>query len=119
MSGPSLVQRCLAGPARHQCAVLSTSIHLRTRVSQRGMCTEASKDREARLNWVAPENRKEVARVLEIAERAAERWETIYTDFLSPPVAADAMTALSQVPDLLALPWGGYPQAERCRWAGD
>lgn len=83
------------------------------------MCTEASKDREARLNWVAPENRKEVARVLEIAERAAERWETIYTDFLSPPVAADAMTALSQVPDLLALPWGGYPQAERCRWAGD
>jgi RNA-binding protein YlmH len=55
--------------------------------------------------------------VLEIAERAAERWETVYTDFLSPPVAADAMSALSQVPDLLALPWGGYPQAERCRWA--
>ena len=70
----------------------------------------AGKEREARLQWVSPENRQEVARVLEIAERAAERWETTFTDFLSPPVVADALGALAGMADVTAIPWGGYPQ---------
>lgn len=37
------------------------------------------------------------------------------TDFLPPPVAADALACLQGRSDVLAVPWGGYAQAERCR----
>lgn len=74
-----------------------------------------SKEREGLLQWVGPENREEVARVLEVAEQASVRWEVTWTDFLSPPVAADAVSALSHRADVLVLPWGGYGSAERCR----
>lgn len=115
-----------------------------------------SKDREAQLQWVSPENRsvlpsccnmqaaaashkvcsgsapkfcdfgtahcllffrKDVAQILDLAERAAERWEVSYTHFVSPPVAADALAAINQRADIKAVAWGGYPQAERCRVA--
>ncbi|KAJ9532100.1 hypothetical protein QJQ45_003821 [Haematococcus lacustris] len=61
--------------------------------------------------------RKEVDRVLELADRAAVRWELTWTDFLPPPVVGDAMAALAGRSDVQALPWGGYAQAERCRLA--
>lgn len=62
-------------------------------------------------------NRKEVAQILDLAERAATRWEVTYTHFVSPPVAADALAAINQRADMKAVAWGGYPQAERCRVA--
>ncbi len=37
------------------------------------------------------------------------------TDFMTPPAAAEALSALSRMADVAAVPWGGYPQAERCR----
>lgn len=55
--------------------------------------------------------------ILDIAERAALRWEVSYTHFVSPPIAADALAALNQRADIRAVAWGGYPQAERCRIA--
>lgn len=61
--------------------------------------------------------RKEVAVILEQAERAAVRWEVTYTHFYSPPVVADALKVLEQMSDVTAVAWGGYPQAERCRIA--
>jgi RNA-binding protein YlmH len=61
--------------------------------------------------------RKEVAQILEQAERAAVRWEVTYTHFYSPPVVADALAVLEQMADVTAVAWGGYPQAERCRIA--
>jgi hypothetical protein len=61
--------------------------------------------------------RKEAAQILDIADRAAQRWEVSYTHFITPPVAADALAALSQRADVKAVVWGGYPQAERCRIA--
>lgn len=61
--------------------------------------------------------RKDVARILEQAQRAAQRWEVAYTPFLSPPLAADALAALAQLPDVVGVAWGGYPQAERVRVA--
>lgn len=85
--------------------------------ARRLVCALGSKSREALLQWVAPDNRQEVARIVEIAERAAERWEVSWTDFLSPPVVADAMSALNQMSEVTAVAWGGYTQAERCRWA--
>ncbi|KAL6757693.1 hypothetical protein V8C86DRAFT_2616727 [Haematococcus lacustris] len=63
------------------------------------------------------DSRKEVDRVLELADRAAVRWELTWTDFLPPPVVGDAMAALAGRSDVQALPWGGYAQAERCRLA--
>lgn len=69
------------------------------------------------LSWVAAEHRKDVARILEIAERAAQRWDVTYSDFLSPPLTAECMSALSNLGDVLVVPWGGYAQAERCRLA--
>jgi RNA-binding protein YlmH len=52
-----------------------------------------------------------------MAERASTSWGISYTHFLSPPVAADALAAVSQLPDLKAVAWGGYLQAERTRLA--
>lgn len=57
-----------------------------------------------------------MARILEQAERAVDSWDTAYTDFYPPPVIADAMVSLQQMASVVAIPWGGYPQAERCRW---
>ena len=68
------------------------------------------------LHWVSQENREEVAHILDLAARAADRWDMSMTDFLTPAVAADAMSCLSGRSDLVAIAWGGYPQAERCRW---
>eukprot|EP00775_Hariotina_reticulata_P014405 gene14405-14511_t len=61
--------------------------------------------------------RKEVAEILDLAERASVQWDISYTHFLSPPVAADALTAVNQLADVVAVAWGGYAQAERCRLA--
>lgn len=58
-----------------------------------------------------------MAQILDLAERAATRWEVTYTHFVSPIVAADALAAINQRADIKALAWGGYPQAERCRLA--
>ncbi|PNH04282.1 putative RNA-binding protein ylmH [Tetrabaena socialis] len=69
------------------------------------------------LGWVDPATRKDVARVLELAERASQRWEVEWTDFLPPSVVADSMAALTGRTDVVCIPWGGYAQAERCRLA--
>lgn len=58
-----------------------------------------------------------MARILEQAQRAAQRWEVAYTNFMSPPLAADVLAALAQLPDVAGVAWGGYPQAERVRVA--
>ncbi len=78
------------------------------------MVTEATK--ADALAFVDPAHRKDVARVVEIAERASERWEVVWTDFLPPPVVADSMAALHGRSDVICVPWGGYAQAERCRY---
>lgn len=105
--------------AHHQRAhCVNSSFYLPRRGSHRHISSSrlsSTKTREALLQWVAADNRKEVARIIEIAERAADRWEVTWTDFLSPPVVADALSALSQMADVVAVPWGGYAQAERCR----
>ncbi|PNW74951.1 hypothetical protein CHLRE_12g502950v5 [Chlamydomonas reinhardtii] len=82
------------------------------------MCTAAATAKGAdALAWVDPLNRREVARVLEIAERATDRWDVVWTDFLTPPIVADSMAALQGRQDVICVPWGGYAQAERCRLA--
>jgi photosystem II S4 domain protein len=73
--------------------------------------------REAKLGWVSSEHRKEVAQCVEMAERASERWTVAASPFVTPPAAADAVEAVRQAcgDDVAAVPWGGFPQAERCR----
>lgn len=112
---PSLDATASAGAAG------SGTCHLRLHQlhQQRGAPSVAAyataRERDAVLQWVSPDNRKEIARILEIADRAADRWEVTWTDFLPPPVVADAMAVLAGRADVVCVPWGGYAQAERCR----
>ena len=78
-------------------------------------CTVRAAKGKGEMSWVSAENREEVMHVLEVAERAAARWDITVTDFLSPAVAGDAMACLQGRGDITAVPWGGFAQAERCR----
>jgi len=69
------------------------------------------------LAGVSADYRSDVARVIELAERARDSWTTIHTSFYSPPIISDAMIVLSRLADIKATAWGGYPQAERQRLA--
>jgi len=69
------------------------------------------------LKGVDPDNRMIVGRVLEKAMTAAERWDIVYTDFLSPAEVADAKMVLKRVGDVSTVAWGGYMSAERQRLA--
>ncbi len=61
------------------------------------------------------ENREEVARVIDKADRALKNWEVELTDFLSPPVLVEVNRLFSRLTEVELLNWGGYPQAERQR----
>ena len=61
------------------------------------------------------ENREAVARIIDLAEQALKTWEVVLTDFLSPPVLAEAQQVLGKLTEIELLAWGGYPQAERKR----
>ena len=61
------------------------------------------------------ENKAEITRVIDQADRAINNWEVIVTDFLSPPVIAEVQSLFQNLTEIEALPWGGYPQAERKR----
>jgi photosystem II S4 domain protein len=63
------------------------------------------------------ENRETLARVLDQAEQAIRTWETVVTDFLSPPERMEAEAIFQRLTDVHVLSWGGYPQAERQRLA--
>lgn len=61
------------------------------------------------------ENKEDITRVIDKAEQAIKNWEVVATDFLSPPVLAEVKTIFQNLTEIVALPWGGYPQAERQR----
>ncbi len=63
------------------------------------------------------ENRDAIARVIDRAEQAIKTWEVVQTDFLSPPEILEATQAFARMTDVVLVPWGGYPQAERQRLA--
>lgn len=63
------------------------------------------------------ENKEEITRVIDQAQRAIKNWEVVVTDFLSPPVIAEVQAIFENLTEIDALPWGGYPQAERQRIA--
>lgn len=67
------------------------------------------------MRGVLPENHETVARAVDLAVAAGERWEIALTYFLEPPEAADVLLAVSRLADVEARPWGGYPNAERVR----
>lgn len=73
------------------------------------------KDKEQLLRGVSVECREDVARILDQAQRADATWDTITTDFYTPPVIADAVAVIKKMPEIACKAWGGYPQAERTR----
>ena len=61
------------------------------------------------------ENKEEIARVIDKAEKAIKTWELVVTDFLSPPVLAEVNQIFGGLTEVKTVCWGGYPQAERQR----
>jgi len=63
------------------------------------------------------EHRDAVARVIDQANQALKTWETVQTDFLSPPELVEVQSIFNRLTDIHFVAWGGYPQAERQRLA--
>lgn len=61
------------------------------------------------------ENKEDIARVIDKAEKAIKTWEFVMTDFLSPPVLAEVNEIFASLTEVKIVCWGGYPQAERQR----
>jgi photosystem II S4 domain protein len=61
------------------------------------------------------ENREEIARIIDAAEKAIKTWEVVCTDFLSPAVLVEVEAVFAPLADLHLLSWGGYENAERKR----
>lgn len=61
------------------------------------------------------ENKEEITRVIDKAEKAIKTWELVVTDFLSPPVLAEVKQIFEGLTEVKIVCWGGYPQAERQR----
>lgn len=59
------------------------------------------------------EDREEIAKVIDKAEKAIKTWELVVTDFLSPPVLAQIEQTFKLLTEVKIISWGGYPQAER------
>lgn len=92
------------------CSLHSHPVH-----AQRRRIVCLASPREDLLRGVSADNRDAVARIVEQAERALESWTVVHSDFHSPPVVAEALAVLGRMSDTVAVAWGGYPQAERCR----
>ena len=61
------------------------------------------------------ENREDVARIIDLADRSIKTWDIVLSDFLSPPVFIEVQEIFSRLTEVELLAWGGYPQAERQR----
>ncbi len=61
------------------------------------------------------ENREDVARIIDLADRSIKTWDIVSSDFLSPPVLVEVREIFSRLTEVKLLTWGGYPQAERQR----
>mmetsp|Transcript_13770 Transcript_13770/g.37202 ORF Transcript_13770/g.37202 Transcript_13770/m.37202 type:complete len:303 (+) Transcript_13770:131-1039(+) len=93
-------------------ALLLKNLHSTLATKPKHYCTAVADN----LGWVPQENRVEVSRILDLCKRASRAWDSpLVTDFLSPSVMADAMTAINGLADVRGISFGGYPQAERCR----
>jgi photosystem II S4 domain protein len=62
-------------------------------------------------------NRDLIARAIDLADQAIKTWEPAVSDFLAPPDVAEIQTLFGTLSEVVFLPWGGYPQAERQRVA--
>jgi photosystem II S4 domain protein len=63
------------------------------------------------------ENRESLVRVIDQTEQAIKTWEIVQTDFLAPPELAEVQQVLGRLTEIHLVAWGGYPQAERQRFA--
>ncbi|MDX2271253.1 MAG: photosystem II S4 domain protein [Cyanobacteriota bacterium] len=63
------------------------------------------------------EHRESLARLLDLAEQSLKTWQVTYSDFLSPPEIAEALSRFQRLTEVGAVAWGGYAQAERQRLA--
>lgn len=55
------------------------------------------------------ENREEVAKILDKAEKALKTWELVITDFVSPAVLAEIERLFSKLTEVKLISWGVMP----------
>lgn len=67
------------------------------------------------LRGIDPEFQLDVARIIELAERAAGKSILLVSDFQPPPVVDISRTIIRGLADVSSLAWGGFSSAERCR----
>ena len=58
-----------------------------------------------------------IARAIDLADQSIKTWEPAVSDFLSPPEVAEIQEIFRGLSEVVLMPWGGYPQAERQRVA--
>lgn len=75
----------------------------------------ALKRGKASLGNVSDENAEDASKILDKAQRAVDMWSVVASDFVSPAVVAEVMPLLDNMAEIKAVPWGGFPNAERCR----
>ncbi len=63
------------------------------------------------------EHRDSVARVIDQADQAIKTWEVVVTDFFSPIEIIAVTQVFAKLTEIQLIHWGGYPQAERQRFA--
>lgn len=103
-------------PPRFTCLPKRVPAIQHIRVS--GFCFAAVLSKEEKNEFLAgvqKENVAVVSNILQLAKKAADRWEVAHSDFLTPPVVEDALLAVNRLADVAAVVSGGYAQAERCR----
>lgn len=110
-------QLCVDNPLRFVPHLLvSSSSKLRYNFSLRkpGLCCHAAMlscdEKSKLLMGVDKSHVDDVARVLELARSAADRWEVAHSAFLTPPVMNDVLVAVPKLSDVGILISGGYAQ---------
>mmetsp|Transcript_5220 Transcript_5220/g.13474 ORF Transcript_5220/g.13474 Transcript_5220/m.13474 type:complete len:239 (-) Transcript_5220:440-1156(-) len=87
----------------------------RSAIVARGYASKRGSDLPGLPPGLDAGQRESIARAVEQAQSATETWSVRVTGFLTPPVYTIAAQVLQPLSDVAAFPWGGYPQAERCR----
>jgi len=64
---------------------------------------------------VHPESVADVARIVDKAQAAADKWGVDYTEFLDPALADACLMCVGRMADVEARAWGGFERAERVR----
>lgn len=93
------------------------SLHIPKKITfkQSRLTTTFALKRDQILQGVEKDYIDDIARVVELTEKARDEWTLTKTVFFPPPVISQALSVVERLADCAAAPIGGHPNAERCR----